>query len=268
MDERVLQSIINGLENGMSMALVTITSSNGSTPRKNGSIMSVDENGEIIGSIGGGRIEGVVIENAVKCLKSGQGKLFSYDLSEKGKVQMICGGAVDGYIKIFTPRPNLIIFGGGHISQNICRLTDHMNFRRIIVEDREEFKHYDAFKNSEKFIVAKDIGELKDINFNNSYIIVVTRGHKSDSYWVKELINKKYSYLGVVGSIKKSLKLKDELATNGVAKETIESIHTPIGLDISDGTPEEIAVSILSEILLVKNNGNLEHLQDVKKRVL
>ncbi len=268
MDERVLQSIIEGLSNGRKMALVTIISSNGSTPRKNGSIMSVNENGEIVGSIGGGRIEGVVIESAVKSLNNGQGEVFSYDLSERGKIQMVCGGTVEGYIKVFEPKPNLIILGGGHISQNICMLTDHMNFRRIVIEDREEFKEYDAFKNVEEFIVANNISEVGNINFDDSYIVIVTRGHKSDSYWVKELINKNYNYLGVVGSMKKSLQLKEMLSNDGVSKEMLESIHTPIGLDISDGTPEEIAVSILSEILLVKNNGNLKHLQDVKKRAL
>lgn len=268
MDERVLQSIIEGLSNGRKMALVTIISSDGSTPRKNGSMMSVNENGDIVGSVGGGKIEGVVIDSAVKCLKSGQGEVFAYDLSERGKVQMICGGKVEGYIKVFEPKPNLIILGGGHISQNICRLTDHMNFRRIVIEDREEFEKYDAFKNIEEFIVASNINEVGNINFDNSYIVIVTRGHKSDSYWVKELINKNYNYLGVVGSMKKSLQLKDILSNEGISKDMIESIHTPIGLDISDGTPEEIAVSILSEILLVKNNGSLEHLQDVKKKAL
>lgn len=268
MDERVLQSIIEGLASGRKMALVTITASNGSTPRKNGSLMSVDENGRIVGSIGGGKIECVVIESAVKCLKSGQGEKFAYNLNESGKVKMACGGAVDGYIKVFEPKPNLIIFGGGHISQSICRLTDSMNFRRVVIEDREEFKDYDAFKNIDEFIVTNDIDGLRNINFDNGYVIVVTRGHKSDTYWTKELINKNYNYLGVVGSMKKILELKEAILNEGIPNELIEGIHAPIGLDISDGTPEEIAVSILSEILLVKNNGRLEHLQDVKKNAL
>ena len=204
MDEKVLKSIIYGLENGKRMGLVTLTSSNGSTPRKNGSLMSVDENGNIVGSIGGGKIECVVIESAVKCIKCGQGKKFAYNLSENG-VKMACGGAVEGYIKIFEPKPNLIIFGGGHISQSICKITDNMNFRRTVIEDREEFKEYDAFKNVEDFRIAESIEELGDINFNNSYIVIVTRGHKRDTYWAKELINKNYNYIGIVGSTKKLL---------------------------------------------------------------
>ena len=267
MDEKVLKSIIYGLENGKRMGLVTLTSSNGSTPRKNGSLMSVDENGNIVGSIGGGKIECVVIESAVKCIKCGQGKKFAYNLSESG-VKMACGGAVEGYIKIFEPKPNLIIFGGGHISQSICKITDNMNFRRTVIEDREEFKEYDAFKNVEDFRIAESIEELGNINFNNSYIVIVTRGHKSDTYWAKELINKNYNYIGVVGSTKKIIELKQAVSEIGVSEELLESMHAPIGLDISDGTPEEIAFSILSEILLVKNNGRLAHLQDVKMKKL
>lgn len=267
MDEKVLKSIIYGLENGKRMGLVTLTASNGSTPRKNGSLMSVDENGNIVGSIGGGKIECVVIESAVNCIKCGQGKNFAYNLSESG-VKMACGGAVEGYIKIFEPKPNLIIFGGGHISQSICKITDNMNFRRTVIEDREEFKEYDAFKNVEDFRIAESIEELGNINFNNSYIVIVTRGHKSDTYWAKELINKNYNYIGVVGSTKKIIELKQEVSEIGVSEELIESMYAPIGLDISDGTPEEIAFSILSEILLVKNNGKLAHLQDVKMKKL
>lgn len=267
MDEKVLKSIIYGLENGKRMGLVTLTSSNGSTPRKNGSLMSVDENGNIVGSIGGGKIECVVIESAVKCIKCGQGKKFAYNLSENG-VKMSCGGAVEGYIKIFEPKPNLIILGGGHISQSICKITDNMNFRRTVIEDREEFKEYDAFKNVEDFRIAESIEELGDINFNNSYIVIVTRGHKRDTYWAKELINKNYNYIGIVGSTKKIIELKQAVSEIGVSEELLESMHAPIGLDISDGTPEEIAFSILSEILLVKNNGRLAHLQDVKMKKL
>ncbi|MDT9330420.1 XdhC family protein [Clostridium perfringens] len=267
MDEKVLKSIIDGLAKGKRMALVTLTSSNGSTPRKNGSLMSVDKNGNIIGSIGGGKIEYVVIESAINCIESGQGKNFTYNLNDNG-VKMACGGTIEGYIKIFEPKPNLIIFGGGHISQSICRLTDNMNFRRTVIEDREEFKEYDAFKNVEEFIIAESIEELKDINFENSYIVVVTRGHKRDTYWARELIDKNYNYIGVVGSAKKVIELKQAISENGISKELIEGMHAPIGLDISDGTPEEIAFSILSEILLVKNNGRLAHLQDVKMKKL
>lgn len=267
MDEKVLKSIIEGLANGKKMALITLTSSNGSTPRKNGSLMSVDENGNIVGSIGGGKIECVVIESAIKCIECGQGQKFAYNLNENG-VKMACGGAVEGYIKVFEPKPNLIIFGGGHISQSICRLTDNMNFRRVVIEDREEFREYDAFKNVEDFIVAESIDELRDVNFDNSYIVIVTRGHKSDTYWAQELINKNYNYIGVVGSAKKVIELKQAVSEKGISDDLIESMHAPIGLDISDGTPEEIAISILSEILLVKNNGRLAHLQDVKMKKL
>ncbi|MGG5460431.1 XdhC family protein [Clostridium sp. B9] len=268
MDEKVLKSIIDGLENGRKMALVTITMANGSTPRKNGSMMSVDEYGKIVGSIGGGAIEHVVTNRAVECLEIGKGEKFEYDLNAGGKVKMVCGGAVEGYIKVFEPKPSLIIFGGGHISQSICRLTDSMNFRRIVIEDREELKDYDAFKNIDKFIIANDINELSGLNFNNSYIVVATRGHKSDTYWAKNLIDKNYNYLGVVGSMKKVLELKEVILQEGFSEYLIEGMHAPIGLDISDGTPEEIALSILSEILLVKNNGTLAHLQDVKKKAL
>ncbi|MDQ0149429.1 XdhC family protein [Eubacterium multiforme] len=264
MDEKVLQSIIDELSKGGAIALVTLTEASGSTPRKNGSIMSVNSEGNIVGSIGGGSVEAIVINEAIKCINNGKGENFSYDLSEAGKTQMVCGGAVSGYIKVFNPKPNLIIFGGGHLSQSLCKLTDGMNFRRTVIEDREEFKEYDAFKNVEEFIVTEDPERVRKINFKDSYIVIVTRGHKSDAKWLREVINEDYKYLGIVGSKKKSQKLKEILKEEGVEEDLIKKLYTPIGLDIADGTPPEIAVSILSEILLVKNNGNLKHMKEVK----
>lgn len=267
MDEKVLKSIIYAVEEGKKMALVTLTSSKGSTPRKEGSLMSVDEKGNILGSVGGGKIESLIVERAIECLKRGKEEAFSYNLEEEG-VEMACGGALEGYIKVFLPKPNLIIFGGGHISQSLCKITDSMNFRRVVVEDREEYRNYDAFKNVEDFKVASNFKEIEDINFNNSYIVIVTRGHKNDTYWAKELIKKDYKYMGVIGSSKKVLKLREDLLEEGVFEEDIKRMKAPIGLDIADGSPEEIAISILAEILLVKNKGRLAHLQDVKmKRV-
>lgn len=267
MDEKVLSSVICSLEKGRGMALVTLTSSNGSTPRKNGSLMSVDEDGNIVGSIGGGKIESIVIEDAISCIKNGQDRSFSYNLSEDG-INMACGGALEGYIKVFLKKPSLIIFGGGHISQSICKLTDSLNFRRVVVEDREEFRECSAFKNVEDFKIAKCIEDLEGVNFDDSYIVIVTRGHKGDTYWALKLINENYNYIGIVGSAKKVIELRQELKNSKVSEELIDNIHAPIGLDIADGSPEEIAFSILSEILLVKNNGKLAHLKDVKMKVL
>lgn len=258
MEERVLRNIMRELNNGKRVALAMITKSEGSTPRKAGTMMSVNEEGNIVGTVGGGAIEGRIIKECKESIKKGIGKNFEYKLNEKGELKMVCGGDVEGYIKVFIPKPNLIIFGGGHIAQSISKITDSMNFRRTVIEDREEYKYNEAFKNVDEFIVTNNEEDIESINFKDSFVVLATRGHASDGKWLKAVIEKPYKYVGVLGSKKKVLELKENLKNQGIKDEFIEKVHMPIGLDISNGTPEEIAFSIIAEILLEKNNGSLK----------
>ncbi|WP_194191540.1 XdhC family protein [Clostridium chrysemydis] len=262
MDEKILKNISENLDSGKRIALAIITKSEGSTPRKSGTIMAVNEDRELFGTIGGGAIENSIINKCMEALDKESGMNFEYKLDKGGSIKMTCGGNVEGYIKVFMPKPRLIVFGGGHISQSIMGITETMNFNRIVIEDREEFKDFEAFKNIDKFLVCDNEEDLKGINFKDSYIVLATRGHVTDSKWLKILINKDYKYIGVLGSRKKVKELRDGLLKEGIDEKTINKVYMPIGLDISDGTPEEIAFSILGEILQVKNKGTLTHLKD------
>ncbi len=265
MEERILRNITMELSKGRKVALAIITEAGGSTPRKAGTMMSVNEDGSIVGTIGGGAIEGKVIRECENAIKEGKGINFDYRLNEKGELKMTCGGDISGYIKVFTPKPNLIIFGAGHISQNIIKITDSMNFRRTIIEDRKEYKNHEAFKNVDEFIVTNSEGYIDNIDFEDAFVVLATRGHASDRKWLKTVINKPYKYIGVVGSKKKVKELKEYLTEKGIEEKIINNVHMPIGLDISDGTPEEIAFSIIAEILYVKNNGSLISIKDKAK---
>lgn len=266
MEERILRNITMELNNCRKVALAIITEAGGSTPRKAGTMMSVNEDGVIVGTIGGGAVEARVIKECKNAIKEGIGTSFDYRLNEKGNLKMTCGGDISGYIKVFIPKPKLIIFGAGHISQNIIKITDSMNFRRIIIEDREEYKSYETFKNVDEFIVTDDENYIENIDFKDSFVVLATRGHASDRKWLKAVIDKPYKYIGVVGSKKKVSGLKEYLVEKGIEEKIINNIHMPIGLDISDGTPEEIAFSIIAEILFEKNNGNLICMKDKSKK--
>lgn len=259
MEEIILQSIAKRVEAGERAALVTLIHSEGSTPRKNGSLMAVYEDGTIYGSIGGGSVEAEAIKYTLDCIKIGESKMFELQLNESGSLGMVCGGNVKGYIKVFLPKDKLVIIGGGHIGQSLSKISSCLNFNTIVLEDRAEYKDYEAFKDATVIIGSLE-DSIKSININNNtYIVVVTRGHLLDNEAVNLLIDKPFKYLGVIGSKRKIIDMHNKLKNKDVSQENIDKIYGPIGLDIADGTPGEIAISILAEMIKVKNNGKLEH---------
>ncbi|MDU1912331.1 XdhC/CoxI family protein [Fusobacterium sp.] len=251
MEEKILNEVYKSISQGKRAALVMVTEAVGSTPRKSGAMMGVFED-SIIGTIGGGNIEYKVIQDARELIKSEESKEFSYNLTTDDELRMNCGGSMKGFIKVFVPSPKLLICGAGHIGQKLFNIGKNLEFDIKIIDDREELK--------------KDIPELTLGNFdeilknekitNNTYIVIATRGHLLDEKVLELVKNRGAKYIGIIGSKRKITNLKENLEKNSKIRD---NIYAPIGLRISDGTPEEIAIEILAEILQVKNNGELVH---------
>ncbi|MEW8974352.1 MAG: XdhC/CoxI family protein [Tissierellaceae bacterium] len=255
----VLKDTLELVEKGVNLALVTITRSQGSTPRITGAQMAVLENGSIIGTIGGGALEKKAIELTLESIEMSRSVSVNLPLEDEG---MVCGGEVDIFIQVFNPRPELLIVGGGHVSLALYQMACLLNFDIVILEDREEFLTHERFPLAKKLILGPVDDGLREYDINeNSYIIIVTRGHKHDGEALEAVINSKAKYIGVIGSRKKVLNMFNNLKEKGIDEEKLSSIYSPIGLDIADNTPGEIAVSILAEILAVKNSKTGLHMK-------
>ena len=157
-----------------------------------------------------------------------------------------------GYIKIFSPFPKLLICGAGHVGQKIFKVAKTLDFDLKIIDDREELK-FD--------IPELTLGKFKDILTKeridgNTYIVIVTRGHLLDEEVLNLVKDRGAKYIGIIGSRRKITTLKENLEKSGEIKD---NIYAPIGLKLSNGTPEEIAIEVLAEILKIKNNGELVH---------
>jgi len=266
MEEKILKEIYEGLANGQKAALVTITDIKGSTPRKKGSLMAVWEDGRIVGSVGGGNIEFVVIEKSIECIKEEVDGEFQFELNDEGDLHMQCGGKATLYVKIFKPRLKLLIIGAGHIGVELLKLAKILDFYTVIFDDRSEFANENRFNGADEIIVG-DIGD-KVSRYpidKNTYIIIVTRGHKCDADALKATAVSEAAYIGMIGSRKKTEFVMKNLLSEGIPKEALKKVYAPIGINISSEEPNEIAFGILSEILNVKNKGTLQHLKDIKK---
>ncbi len=260
MDEKILKKVYKEVKKGYKVAFATITKTIGSTPGKQGATMAVFQDGSFDGTVGGGLIEHKVMEKCKECLKSGNDNNFEYTLNDNGNLSMQCGGTAYGYIKVFKPRPKLVIIGGGHIGLSLHKIAKNLDFQTIVIDEREEFANNKRFEGVDE-VYNDDIKEcIKEIKIDkNTYIVIATRGYEGDLNSLREIINKEVAYIGMIGSKKKWLKVKEVLLNEGIEEDKLEKVYAPIGLDISSNDISEIAMGIMSEILLVKNKGNLKH---------
>jgi len=255
MTKDVLKFATQCADEGQKVALITVTAITGSSPATPGQMIAVLADGSISGTVGGGASEHKIITRAVEAIRSNEDvfKLF-IDHAETG---MTCGGSMEVVGNIIGNQPGICIFGGGHISQSLAAIAHHAGFAVSIVEDRVELNHHFEFAN---FILSK-AGE-HDTHIpplQADYAVICTRGHSTDIDALRYCLKNDFKYIGMIGSKKKVSEVYTTLINEGVDKTKIDSIYAPIGLDIAGTSPGEIAVAIIAEILLIKNNGKLTH---------
>lgn len=249
---------------GLRFAMSGIVAAQGSTPRSNARML-VRGDSTSLGTIGGGVVESKVIADALECMKAGRSKLFRYDLdtcSGKDSVGMLCGGSIEVFIDVVPSRRRLVIIGAGHVGLALARLADFSGFGVAIVDERREMATRERFPMAETLLCGKGlIAILEELPPDPNAVIVIAT-HADDERALRTMLRKSWSYLGMMGSRRKVGLLMDALRKEGVAAELLEKIRAPVGLDIEAETPEEIAVSIISEILADAKNSSCRHLSE------
>ena len=243
------------------VALVTVTTATGSTPAEVGKEMLVDSSGNIGGTIGGGNLEHDSIKKAQESLERNLSASVHFDL--KKDLGMECGGEVNIFIKIYSPAIQLVLVGAGHIGQALYKIAETLGYDVVVIDDREEVATRSHYPGARRLLVG-DIGvecEKLSILPSTTYVVIATRGHKCDEVALYHMIQKEPKYIGVIGSRNKVAVMMKNLKEKGIPQEKLDAVYTPIGIALGGGQPAEIAVSIISEILLVKNGGHLVHMK-------
>jgi xanthine dehydrogenase accessory factor len=260
-ENELLRLALAAREEGRNHATITIVSTSGSSPRKNGKLLVFDS-GETYGTIGGGAIERVAIEHALVCIRRGKGDYIEYDLA-KGDVRMACGGNMALLTEIFRARPKLVICGAGHVGLALASMARPAGFDICFFDDREraalpgEVSDEDSYTRTESF--AKG---LADANLpKGAYYVIVTHGHACDAEALEVVLPKQAAYIGMIGSKNKIRTVYQTLIARGVAREDLKKVYSPIGLDIGGETPEEIALAILAEMIGVRYGRSCGHLR-------
>jgi len=256
-NHEVFAALGEALKSGEEVALVTIVSANGSTPQRVGAKMLVYADGRVVGTIGGGCYENEALWKAREVLKTRKACTVRYELTDDFAEEsgLICGGQMEVFIEPIEPSPAVYIFGAGHVGQFVGRVAHDAGFQVHVIDDREKFANSERFPNATEIVVDDIPGWLARTTLPASaYAVVVTRGHRHDLDALRALSRQNLRYLGLIGSRAKVKRIYDVLAEDGtVTIEQLESVHAPIGLDIGAVTPQEIAVSILAELIAVKH---------------
>ena len=241
-------------------ALATIVRTQGSVPRHAGSRMLVFPDGSIEGTIGGGEMEGRVIEEALAAIADGRARLNSYSFSGPGEGSVgVCGGEIEVFVEAIRTNPTLVVIGGGHVGAAVAHLADWLGFRVVVSDDRPEFASQEAVPEADQIHQGPmaDLPNHLEIN-ENTYLVLTTRGVDVDVPGLPALLATPAAYIGVIGSRRRWETTAQALLEAGVKQENLARIHSPIGLELNAETPQEIAVSILSEIIMLRHGGTGE----------
>ncbi|HSM25234.1 MAG TPA: XdhC family protein [Anaerolineaceae bacterium] len=256
-------------DNGQVAVLCIVTKTRCSTPRHSGSKMLVFPDGSIYGTVGGGEIESLCIKEAQALILNGQTTNLNYQLVNPDQGDPgICGGEVDIYLEVIGKRPALLIIGAGHVGQKLAFLAQWLGFSVNIVDDREEIINQSSeLKNIAHFPSLENyLTNRPELDSMNLFVVLTTRSLDIDVQYLPVLMKIQPVYIGVIGSKKRWLKTSELLLKSGIVEEELKKIYSPIGLDLSSETPEEIALAILAEILVVKNGATGKNLRYFRRK--
>ena len=237
-----------------SAALCTVIKSEGSTPRHVGSKMLVYPDGRFLGTVGGGELESRVIKAAIESIKSGTAQNLSYTMADPARGDPgVCGGTVEVFVEPILPPAMIVVIGGGHVGKAVVHLAKWLGFRVAVSDDRPEFSNPESVPGADAYYPVP-MGKLTEhLNVTRqTYLVITSRGSPIDAAGLPSLLESDAVYIGVIGSKRRWLTTVKALQEQGVSEEKIRRVHSPMGIELNAETPEEIAVSIMAEVLMVR----------------
>ncbi|MBI4679144.1 MAG: XdhC family protein [Elusimicrobia bacterium] len=249
MNENVTKLFCEAMEAGRSAALATVVSSSGSTPRDAGAKMIVYEDGGFAGTVGGGKLEALVMKDSLAALKAEEGLKVVYDLKPEG-TGMICRGRVEVFIEVHARALQVLILGAGHVGEAVAAVCATAGLATIAADDRPEFANQERFPRSRVILADPRRAVVKAGVDAKTFVVIVTRGHELDRECLEAALKTPARYIGMIGS-KNKVAETVRAARRRLPKADFSRVYSPVGLDLGGKSPGEIAVSIVAEILKV-----------------
>jgi xanthine dehydrogenase accessory factor len=242
---------------GKRAALATIIQVRGSVPSFETAKILVHEDGSTVGTVGGGCVENDVWKAARQVMFEERPRRLLFDLTDSSNLEtgLICGGKVEIFIEPILAIPTAYIFGAGHISKSISKIATLAGFNTVIIDNRAQFANAERFPEaveiySNAFEEAFD--KIKPNEF--SYLVIVTRGHLEDQNVLRWAVRTQARYIGMIGSQFKRKTIFQNLQEEGIAEAQLSRVFSPMGVDIQAILPEEIAVSVVAQLIAIRRS--------------
>jgi xanthine dehydrogenase accessory factor len=251
----IYEEVVKLQRDGHKGALATIVNVRGSIPSFKSAKMLVRDDGSIAGTIGGGCVEAEVWQAAREVMSSEKPRTLTFDLNQDPKYDtgLVCGGTLEIFVEPILPPALLYVFGAGHVAHALYNVARSAGFDVVVTDDRDLYANRERYPDARQ-VIAEDFDHaMAGLTPNeSSYIVIVTRGHHDDMRVLRWAVQTQARYIGMVGSKRKAIAIFRELTREGIKPELFERVHSPVGLDISAITPEEIAVAIVAELIGIR----------------
>ncbi len=260
----VYNEIQAALKRGERVATATVVKTIGAAPCGVGSKLLVRSDGTISGSFSGGQVDTQVVEKALQALQEGHSQLTLIHLDGDLAVGS-CGATLEVFIEVLHPEPRLIIAGAGYVAQALTRLASQLDFRIVVVDDRRDLADPQVFGDRVQLTFGDIPETIRALEPDEaSWIVIVTRGHHLDKDALKAALESNAHYVGMIGSPGKVKKIFRDLYQEGISRERLAQVHSPIGLDLGAETPDEIALSIAAEMVMLRKHGTGTSLKEMR----
>jgi xanthine dehydrogenase accessory factor len=250
----IYNEIQQALQSGKRIAVATVIKTMGAAPCGIGSKMVIHEDGTAGGSFVGPLTDSRVIQEGLNALHEGKPYMTHIHLdADQGEAVGSCGATLEVFFEILRPEPRLIIAGAGYVAQALARLAANLDFHIVVIDDRRDLADPQLFGNNVQLMFGDIPATIRSLEPDEaSWIVIVTRGHNLDKEALLAALETRATYIGMIGSPSKVKHIFRDLHASGIEQERLATVHAPIGLDLGAETPDEIALSIVAEVLMVR----------------
>jgi xanthine dehydrogenase accessory factor len=256
---QILQAQLELLSSGQRGALATVVRISGSTPQQAGARLLLREDGSTVGTVGGGAIEKFVMEALERALSCGEPELLTRDLTHD--LGMCCGGRMEVFVEPLQPTPRLWLLGAGHVARPTAVLARSVGFEVLVVDEREELNTAERFPECQLRLEDPSDALRRETLGARDWVLIVTHDHQLDERALELAAGQEARYVGLVGSRRKVFRLVERVLAKRQGDVPVERVFAPVGLDIGAVTPEEIAVSIVAELVALRRGRPATHLR-------
>lgn len=266
----ILQEQLKAKEAGHAYAILTVVETEGTSPSKIGKKIFLREDGTAVGTIGGGEFEREALEDAKKAIKDRESFFKRYQhIPTYEAVGLGCTFSVSLFVEVTYPQLQLVVCNAGHVGYAVLRLAKFLHFETILFDTRSTEQIQEQIKQADQFFQCDNFEQaiVETAIPDGAYYVCCASTHTQDKSALKGALQKNFAYLGMLGSVKKTKEMYQQLEEEGISKALLKQVHTPVGLDICDMSPEEVAFSILAEILMIKNSGTGKPRKEIKGKM-